>query len=681
MTARARERRLLLVEFVIRDPWVYYGRFFPALQGLAAKLGIPSRWLCFGGTYALEHDEGTPFRQHIELDELSVARLGAVIAELEPTHLVLSDALSDRQLEVVLRERPDVAIVLTSDRPAPGGRARTVFELVDDLPEPSHASLDPDELRWCRHPSWQAGRTDWFLTFLGEPRATNPDYGRYLVDAARPGFRAEMANPEAREYAPHVVLMGGIACDHRLELSDNACFQGLRLDDGIPPFGCSFCTYYRGPTCDPRRNPLQVAEEQLAAVQADCGVGGRNTGAFEVHDVRLFLRLEDFAAMVLRLGLPPSTFVFSPRIDRFLQSNLEEALPRFAQGRHVLSVYRMGGESLVESENSRFNKGVSTDELDRARALWTRLKHEHPETFDYDGTLGYITYTPWTTLEELRDGFLAARARGFREDDVWIYTPLELQSGAGITALAIRDGLACERFEDPAFLYKIALNNIAADSLRPWRFRDPRTYTAFRLIIRYFAAALRGRFPTGVFDGDELYAWLLGLIQAEANPLPSPAAFAVAVIRVVDAAPDDGDLRGLARRALTAADRPQEPSADGDGEATADRAADRRWRAVAEVVRRWLAASLPDVSFELVSTHPDGVRLRARIADAVYALALRRLGDVPGPCLFRTAHLAVSHGADTPLRAPEHLARLRLLAEAFDRVDARPQARAARSQT
>ena len=679
MTASSATRRLLLLEFVIRDPWVYYGRFFPALQGLAARLGIPGRWLCFGGAYALQKDAGGLVRQAFELDAPSLSRLADAIAEVDPTHVILSDALADAQLDAVLGDRPGVKLLLTSDRPDPRGRARTVFQQVAEATAPDPDGLDLDERRWARHSTWAAGRTDWFLDWLGEPTGKGADRGRYLVDAARPVFRAEMANEQAFACKPHVVLMGGLACDHRLDVRDNPCFEGLTLDGGEPGVGCSFCTYYRGPTCDPRRPPVQVAEEQLRAVLEDCGAGGRNTGVFEVHDVRLFLRLHDFAAMLLRLGLAPGTFIFSPRIDRFLAADLDAALPLFAAGGHVLSVYRMGGESLVEVENLRFNKGVTTDQLDRARALWTRLKREHPATFDYDGTLGYITYTPWTTLEELRDGFRAARARGWREDDVWIYTPLELQPGAAITALAVRDGLTVPRFEDPAFLYKITLNNIAADALLPWRFRDARVDAAFRLIIRYFAAALRARFSDGVFDGDDLYAWVREAHAAERPRPATPAAFALAVIAALEADPEQADLRRLTRRALDEAERPPAPPAP-PAPSAPDPAADRAWRAITEVVARWLGGAAPGLGLEVVDTDARGVRLVARVDADVYRLALERAGEEPAPCLLREGRVQLSHDPATPVQSPEHLAKLRLLAKGFDRVLERAHARGAGSR-
>lgn len=668
MTPRLPERRVLLIELVIRDPWIYYGRFFPFYQALARKTGAATRWLCYGGAYGLQHDQDAVFRQYLELDEPSLAHLRAVMAEFRPSHLILSDALSDRQLTLLLEGAPDLKVVITSDRPAVLPQVLTTKQLVDRLPPTDVASLDPDERRWYGHISWQAGRTDWYLEWLGESATTSEDFGRYLVDAVPPDFRGEMANAAAREYAPPVMLMGGIACDHRLDLRDNACFAELAPESSGYAFGCSFCSYYRGPTCASRRPSLQVAEEQLAAALEHAAGAGRVTGAYVVHDARLFLRLDEFARMVLRLGLPPSKFTFSPRVDRFLRSDLEGALKLFAEGRHVLSVYRMGGENLLDSVNERFNKGVSTDELDRARELWTRLQREYPDTFAYDGTLGYITFTPWTTLEELREGYVAGLARGFREDDVWIYTPLELQPAARITALARHEGLTCEHFEDPAFLYKVSLNNISPDALAPWRFRDPRASTAFRLILRYVAAFRRADFPDGVFDGDDLYAWLVDTLATEAGRLPTPAAYALAVIQVVEAAPDGKDLRAFARQALDLAERPREPAGEPGALSDADRAADRAWRAAAAVVTRWLATALPDVSFELVAARADAVRLRACVAGTDYDLAVRPITGDPGPCVFRTKRLAVTHGAATPIRKPEHLRRLRVLTEAFERV-------------
>ncbi len=518
------DRRLLLIELVSADPWVYPGRYFPHLAGLAEQHGVAATWLCLGVRWGHEPD-GAGFRQFAHLEPADEAVLRAELARLAPSHVVLSETLSGDGFRAVFGDGGRPALLVTSDRPVPEPGVASAYELAA-ASTPSTDGLDRDERRWARWVHWKLARTDWFLDWLGEPDPATPDRGRYLVGAASPSFACRVANDAARAFRPALLLAGGVACDHRADVRTNPCFRGVDLGTDVVDAGCSFCSYYRGPTSDPRHDAVALAATQLAAIRRELGPEGRFFGTIDMHDVRLFRRLDEVCGCLEELQFPPCTFVVSPRIDRFLDAPLEAVLPRFERGGWRLSVYRMGGESLLDGVNERFNKRVTRAQLDEARARWQRLLHDHPGAFDYDGTLGAITFTPWSTLAELIETFEVALARGFAEEDVWVYTPLELQRDTAITELARHDGLTTADFTDPALLYKVFLNHIAPGSLVPWRFADPLAGRAFGLIVRYYAAATRDRQPDAVFDGDAPYSSLRARVDALGPTRPSPALYA-----------------------------------------------------------------------------------------------------------------------------------------------------------
>ncbi|MBI4679050.1 MAG: hypothetical protein HY748_15850 [Elusimicrobia bacterium] len=55
---------------------------------------------------------------------------------------------------------------------------------------------------------------------------------------------------------------------------------------------------------------------------------------------------------------------------------LERLLPEIAARGHRLTLFRMGVEHFSPAENVRFNKGLSTERIDRALALAARLRKD-----------------------------------------------------------------------------------------------------------------------------------------------------------------------------------------------------------------------------------------------------------------------------------------------------------------
>mgnify|MGYP000591476912 CR=1 FL=1 len=64
---------------------------------------------------------------------------------------------------------------------------------------------------------------------------------------------------------------------------------------------------------------MAIAELQLRRVLETAGEEGRYCGTFDMLDIRLFRHVERLFGKFLELGVPPSTFCFEPRLDRFAQ--------------------------------------------------------------------------------------------------------------------------------------------------------------------------------------------------------------------------------------------------------------------------------------------------------------------------------------------------------------------------
>jgi hypothetical protein len=396
--------------------------------------------------------------------------------------------------------------------------------------------------------------------------------------------------------------------------------------------------------------------------------------------VRVFRRLERFAERVLALGMPPCRFGFEPRMDAFLAEAdaLDRALYRLETAGHSIQLQRMGAETLVEQENRRYNKDISPDQIRLAVRRLAEIQAAHPASFEYDKTIGYITCSPWTTLEMLEEGTEASIEMGLDPTGVWLFTPLLLFRGAPISRLAEAEGdLLVGEYEDVSLVYEPSINNVPFTSILPWRFRDPRTGVAFALIVRFCAAGLRKhRFPDTIFDGDALYAELRAR-EGEADGFRRPDLFARDVIAIVKGGQAPYDRHAVLDEALRrCAARPRERDAGTDAgsgresPATAERSA--RLRRIVEAVVRKLGAFAADVTVEGTRADPGGQRLRL---DLVVGGARCRIdladANAGGPYLFRTDRLAVSHDAATDLSSPARLEKVRGLVAVLDRALAR----------
>jgi len=648
---------LLLLEFVNRDPWAWNSRYFPHVAGLARAAGVEVLWYWLGTDFALARIEGAlEFAAALPPSDLTT--LGEAVGAFQPTHVLTSHPLADELAACVRGPVSAPSLRCWADVTSP--RAET------------GAGPERDEPPGAAPPEWAAARTDWLAAWLAPEPAGPLVAGHYLVGAAEPWYGAEPGNEAARAVRPPLVIVGGVECDDPRPIALNPAYRDVDLSHCAATTGCAFCTTYRGPTSEPGDDPVRTALAQLSAAARSGRAGGRFTGLVHLHDARLFGHLECFVAAVIAEGLPRSTFVLSPRVDRFLAAapELERALPALSAAGHVLRLGRMGAESLVDAENARLHKGLTLTQLDDAVALLARLTRRFPTAFDWEGTFAYITFTPWTTLDDARALIDRAIERGLPPRDGWLYTPLELRRGSAVTELARGAGdLLQERFPDAAFLYEPALGGISTGSLVPWRFRDARTGLLFALAVRYVAATYRAVLPDAVLADDPLYQEVLAEGGRRGLPFRRPELFARDVGALLATSGEPPDVRDLLYAALDLrAAHPVEPSDDERSSLAAPAVASPRARRLCAAAVAAVPA-LRGLTVREVTTGGEGGALRLELAlgGVPYRLDLLPRGASPR-CLFHTACFDVVHGAETPVRDPEHAQTLHLLIDAVERL-------------
>lgn len=536
---------LLPLEFVTNQRRVFAGRHFPFVLGAAQALHLDARWLCFSADLLTHKRHDLAFDQCVALDDELLEALKHHLHTLQPTHILMTHVPCQSVLSLLWDEAGSAFLLCLADQD-PTQQVPTLRDLL--------LQYSPNSLQ--RALALAAEQCGWLLAWLGQPG--HQASGQFLAQAFSPCYDCILANQRIRSIRPRIMSPGGMTCDYRAPLDNSPFYQDLDLSGCLHTFGCAFCTWHRGPSSDTSLDPVALFTSQVQRMplrpEPGKGVDSRFGGKLHLMDIRLFHHLDALGDAICSLNMPPTTFVFEPRADAVVrrQAALGAFVQKMADVGHSVELLRMGAESLVETENQRLHKSITGAQQDEAMDLMQQWKRRYPNHFIFDPTWGYISCTPWTTLEEYSEGLEQAIQRGVDPTGVWLYTPLLLFRGAPILEAARRNPeLLVSSFEDVAFLYHPAANNIQLSLVQPWRFRDARMSLAFPLVVRFCAAALRPTISDTVLRQDPLYETML-LEQQRHGPFRRADLFAQHVVAAVAALGPDGDPQEVFRQAWAA---------------------------------------------------------------------------------------------------------------------------------
>lgn len=605
-------RRLLLVEFfrgaLRRDE---RSMLFPFLQGLARERGFETLWLAYGGDVA--HRPGGPAGQtlYAALPEGDLRSLAGHLKKFRPDRVVTNNPVSREAEELLASRTPPLK--------------HLVMPLVGDLPGGASRA----------DPRGDPARCGWFLDWLG---AADPaGAGRYIVEHAVPDYSAVMANAPARSATPQITLASGVLCANRRTVANNPYFAGVDLSEREHR-GCSFCPCATNPPITaPGTDILPLLEIQFRRILETAGRDGRNKGRYEFFDIHAFWRFDEVFELVLRLKVPPAIFLFNPRIDDVLRlrERIEKTLPALAKAGHEVRILSMGAENFSETENARFNKGITLAQVDEFLALTEKWSKEHGPVFkpfkagNDAAELGFILFTPWTTLADVRVNLTRAAARRFPDRGYWLYSILLLEPTTPIYHLAKKEGgILTGTFPDQGQVYGLSKNEGEMNGVHPWTFKDSKTADYFALIVRVCAADREGA-DCAHFRGDPLFALALSLYRAaNAAVRTSPLAIAFALLERLDAAQPPYSREGLLRESVAAAVE-----------------ACRKEAAAAEALRR------KEVAAEAARQAAAAAEASRRVADAAEAAGRPPVPAAPPPAP------ALSPRAQAVARVLERLSR------------------------
>ena len=484
--------RLVLLEIVNTDRLrIYRNEYYPFIQALARGNGVNTRWLSLGveartaatGENLYLYDPARP-----ELDSMAAALVAA-----RPTHVLLNEHLTPAAFS---RLR--------------GAAASARFHQLEM--SPSGPILDLLEA--------------WLGLDLSDLRTQ----GLLLEEAVRPDFTRIPVDDLARRIRPYPALLLGPGCDYVRSLRDHPDFTALLESEEVRTHrGCSFCVNPDPRQFISRADPVELAMEQLqgAAETLDPLLQDRS---FLVRGVNLLPAIERLAAALEEKAVPPTTFFVSTRLDRIsrFEDRIRRALPVLAQRSHRIHIWNMGIENHSPRENERLNKGLAPQVLQDGIRAVLGLAEDFPDVFAFDGW-GYILYTPWTTLDDLRINIRELRALDPRSAGFALGTALQLMPGLPVTRLAEDAGLTVDAFED--FPTDSGCITTWDGYEVPWRFQDPRVAAMYRLTRRFRPGRV---IPADDPDAHRVQAWLDSLPDGDEDLLQA----AEALLDVIDDAAD-----------------------------------------------------------------------------------------------------------------------------------------------
>ncbi|NOZ00923.1 MAG: hypothetical protein GXP54_03420, partial [Deltaproteobacteria bacterium] len=324
----------------------------------------------------------------------------------------------------------------------------------------------------------------------GPPPTVEPVMYAPFDQPFAPDLHRRRVRPSLLSSGPlkHWEVLGRLSCPYRRHVASNPCFEGVDLDvDGVHARGCSMCSFRtKGPT---RKGPTRIdAADWSEAIRRQIAwIRRRNKGADHFRIVDHF-GLQHLGTLLERLsfhGPKGLTLLLDARADHILGRNAgwKSLIESARASKTRLDFTCVGFESFSQPELDRFNKGVSVARNVAAARRIRRLWEQAPDVFVHEHKgAGFITWTPWTSLDDLKENVGYFRELGFTDFRSELAAlRLRLYPDLPLYHLARRDGLLLDSRPpdwEPASGY-------SPD--HPWRFASTDTAKAHALVRRLLA--------------------------------------------------------------------------------------------------------------------------------------------------------------------------------------------------
>jgi hypothetical protein len=321
-----------------------------------------------------------------------------------------------------------------------------------------------------------------------------------------PNLRPLVVNPEALPAMRTFSVSGNRGCPYQADARENPLYAGAELPTGTGR-GCAFCTTGNDYQGRPATDAAASVFEQIRYVRANAP----ELDHLVLKDQNPFGYLTEVMERLAAEGVAPFTLLLETRADWFLRSGgrFERALRHAGEVGVRIAPYLVGIENFSQPELDRFNKGIDAALNVRFLEALDDWAARFPQAFTLEhASFGFILYTPWTTLADLRTNLEAVkRTRLDRFRGSILLARARLYADTALYYLAKRDGLFAERFrsdeDDSSRRYGYAPS-------QPWRFLHPET-------AHFSDVAVQVAQANGLKDQVALFELLLTAFESAAD--------------------------------------------------------------------------------------------------------------------------------------------------------------------
>ncbi len=287
--------------------------------------------------------------------------------------------------------------------------------------------------------------------------------------AVRPNLAPVYVADEDRPLRPSFPIKGSSGCPYSADARENPLFSSLPIPARFGR-GCSFCTTGNSYEHKKPADALASTLDQLRYLRAEAP----HIELLVLRDQNPFAYLTELVEAAEHEKLGPFTLLVESRADWWLQNSkrFERALASARRSSIRIAPFLVGVENFSQPELDRFNKGIAAELNVRFLHQLRAWAEDYAPALDLgQGAFGFILFTPWTTVQDLRENLRWIEDTRLHElRGRLLLSRARLYPDTALYYLAERDGLLVGQYASRADDASARYGYLPA---QPWRFADP----------------------------------------------------------------------------------------------------------------------------------------------------------------------------------------------------------------
>ncbi|MDD4530381.1 MAG: hypothetical protein PHO80_02425 [Candidatus Gracilibacteria bacterium] len=293
-------------------------------------------------------------------------------------------------------------------------------------------------------------------------------------------------NFKAKEiyFFPKKFILEKEHCSYKANIKNNKYFSNIVLPDGINKLGCSFCCDKREDPCKDTNIQEQILDLMIKQIQLTKSYDN-NFYKFSSSDQGFLYYIDKFCDLIIASNIDNIEIYIQSRVDtiNINKDKIEQTLKKIKGKNIKLVFYLIGFENFSQETLDIFNKGITTDNITECIEFLDYLEDNYKDNFlASTGSHGFILFTPWTTMNDLRINLAYFEKYKFDRFCTNLHLKkLRLSEEMPLYYKAKKDGVLNQTRKDDyihniKYGYKEGLD---------WQFQDPKVKKVYDYILVY----------------------------------------------------------------------------------------------------------------------------------------------------------------------------------------------------